>query len=676
METRTNPNTAVEFTDDDNFWNNFNAQKDEYAIDAHWGAEMTYDYMLTRFNRNSIDNNGFRLNSFVHYDNAWSNASWNGFSMRYGDGTATSLPFTTLDISGHEIGHGLTDYTADLVYQDEYGALNESFSDILGACIEFFVKQNNGNWLIGEDRGSPLRNMANPNAFGDPDTYFGNFWVTGTVDNGGVHTNSGVQNYWFYLLSEGGSGTNDKDSNFTVQGIGIVDAANIAYRNLSVYLGRVSEYEDARFFSIQSAIDLFGSCTEEHEATVNAWFAVGLGDRFQSGVVSDFEVDLAASCQLPFLAHFTNNSKNGTSYLWRFGDGGSSTETSPSHLYTEKGIYSVTLAVDGEQCGASSTTKTDFIQLVPAEAPIPDEDTVTVCPGEIATLKANTEAGEVNWYAEENGDVVFTGNQYQVGPLNTTQQFFVENVIHFPEVHAGPADNTIGSGRYSNANEQLFFDVYQSIELISVLVYSNSEKARTVEIYNDQDSLVASKEVDIPRGEFRVPLGFKLQPGFDYRIGFKDNTSPLMYIIEEGVTFPYTTPGIIAITGNTANLDSRYFFFFDWEVKAEDCVSPKTAIHAAVGCPAPPSFDEQPPRIYPNPGTGQFFVESWFTDNDYIEVKLYNTNGQLVREYERRAMEYGLFALPLSLSDIAPGLYYISIETSRNTQTEKLIVKG
>ena len=135
--------SAVDFTDSDNNWNNINTNKDEAATDAHWATEMTYDYYKIIHNRNSIDNQGFKLINYVHWDVDWFNASWNGQYMRYGDGTGK--PLTALDIGGHEMTHGLTSNTAKLVYQDESGALNESFSDIFGTCVEFILAKNHGN---------------------------------------------------------------------------------------------------------------------------------------------------------------------------------------------------------------------------------------------------------------------------------------------------------------------------------------------------------------------------------------------------------------------------------------------------------------------------------------------------------------------------------------------------
>ena len=106
------------------------------SLDAHWGSEMTYDYFLNVHGRNSIDGNGMALISHVHHDDQYSNAFWDGQRMTYGDGNGNNTPYTALDIAGHEISHGVTERTAGLIYQDESGALNESFSDIFGISVE------------------------------------------------------------------------------------------------------------------------------------------------------------------------------------------------------------------------------------------------------------------------------------------------------------------------------------------------------------------------------------------------------------------------------------------------------------------------------------------------------------------------------------------------------------
>lgn len=269
---------ATDFTDTDNYWNNVNAAEDEAATDAHFGAEKTYDYFLQKHNRNSFDNQGGLLVSYVHFHNNYVNAFWNGSWMTYGDGDFTYKPLTPLDICGHELTHGVTSKSAALIYQNESGALNESFSDIFGTAVEFYADPANADWLIGEDMGPIFRSMSNPNAKNNPDTYKGLHWATGSADEGGVHTNSGVQNFWFYLLSVGGAGTNDKGSVYNVTAIGMEAAAKIAYRNLTVYLTKSSGYYDARQGAIWAAEDLYGICSAEALETANAWYAVGVGD--------------------------------------------------------------------------------------------------------------------------------------------------------------------------------------------------------------------------------------------------------------------------------------------------------------------------------------------------------------------------------------------------------------
>jgi len=281
----TNYSRATDFTDTDNTWNNVNTSLDQYATDAHWGAEKTVDYLKAKFNRNSIDNNHFAIKSYVHYSRNYFNAFWDGSRMTYGDGSSTNgnKPLTALDVCAHEIGHGMTTKTANLVYQKESGALNEAFSDILGNSVEFWARPTKASWKLGEDFNYVIRDMANPNAYGDPDTYGGTYWVnpnctpSSTNDYCGVHTNSGVLNFWYYLLVNGGSGTNDKGFAYNVTGVGLDKAAQIAYRTLTTYLTSTSTYANARTYSLQAAADLYGAGSAEVTQTTNAWNAVGVG---------------------------------------------------------------------------------------------------------------------------------------------------------------------------------------------------------------------------------------------------------------------------------------------------------------------------------------------------------------------------------------------------------------
>ncbi len=282
MNNGTNYSNASDVTDSNTDFNG-NAT----AVQAHWGAENTHEYFLSKHGRDSYNGSGATIRSYVSYSSNYVNAFWDGSRMTYGDGNGTSYgPLVALDIVGHEITHGVVQFSADLVYSYESGALNESFADIFGECIENYATGTN-DWYMGTDIGiggsGALRSMNNPNAFGDPDTYQGTYWHTASTDNGGVHINSGVQNKWFYILVTGESGTNDKGDSYSVSGIGMDKAAAIAYRNLATYLSRNSQYSDARAGAIQAATDLYGAGSPEVIATTDAWYAVGVGAAYSGG---------------------------------------------------------------------------------------------------------------------------------------------------------------------------------------------------------------------------------------------------------------------------------------------------------------------------------------------------------------------------------------------------------
>lgn len=305
----------VDFTDNDNNWTSAehaNSFKDDGALDAHWGAEVTYDFWGNVFGRNSYDNNGAAIRSYVHHGN-YNNASWNGSVMTYGDGSTMDI-LTSIDVCGHEIGHAVCTHTANLVYQNESGAMNEGFSDIWGACIEHYGRTGGlvaprpaAVWLIGEDiSASALRSMSNPNSKGDPDTYGGTFYYTGTADNGGVHTNSGVLNHWFYILSEGESGTNNAPTpdTYNVTGIGLDKAAEISYLAERDYLTPNSTFLDARNATIEVTYILYCANSPEAESVTNAWYAVNVGESYSA---VNYDVALQSIAQNTTIPCSTNS---------------------------------------------------------------------------------------------------------------------------------------------------------------------------------------------------------------------------------------------------------------------------------------------------------------------------------------------------------------------------------
>jgi Zn-dependent metalloprotease len=248
---------------------------DAVANQAHVNAGATLAYYLSAHGRDSFDAAGARVDSYVHYSNNYVNAYWNGSVLTYGDGdNVNSGPLTTLDIVAHEFSHGVTDYSADLIYSNESGALNEATSDIFAAAVE---AANGGSftdiWYVGEDTwlaDTALRYMDDPARAGDYDYYPTRY--TGSSDNGGVHWNSGIANLFFHLLSVGGSHPRGKTSN-VVTGIGITNAAMVWYRALTVYMTPSTNFAAARVATIDAANDLNAAWTPSVKA---AWDAVGV----------------------------------------------------------------------------------------------------------------------------------------------------------------------------------------------------------------------------------------------------------------------------------------------------------------------------------------------------------------------------------------------------------------
>ena len=273
-------------TNPDNSW----GETHRSEVTAHWAAHTALDYFQIFHGRNSFDGQGGEV-AIHNGDAPWgskNNASWNFIAqeMTLGPGNTDSPldDWNTIDIVGHELAHGVTMTSALLAYEGESGALNESFSDIFGTAIERFAEQGaDPDWLIGEDRLSlpslqpGIRSLENPGLFDQPKSYKGPHWISQIGckpsllnDQCGVHTNSGVQNHWFYLLSEGGFGPQ------AVTGIGLAKVAAIAYRNLTTYLGSGSGYSEAAAGSVEAAIDLFGACSQEVRSTRDAWKAVNV----------------------------------------------------------------------------------------------------------------------------------------------------------------------------------------------------------------------------------------------------------------------------------------------------------------------------------------------------------------------------------------------------------------
>ncbi len=252
-----------------------NNWSDKTAVSAHYNAGEAYEYFRTTHNRNSINGNGGNILSLIHVADSngggMDNAFWNGAAMWYGDGNQAFKPLARgLDVAGHEISHGVVQSTANLAYQGESGALNESFADVFGAMID------RDDWQMGEDvvetqffPSGALRDLEDPHNGASPGDYQGGFQpkhtneqFTGPEDNGGVHINSGIPNHAFYLFAES---------------VGKEKAEDVWYRALNNYLTASSQFIDLRLATLSAADDL-NLTNNEKQSLRSAMDMVGILD--------------------------------------------------------------------------------------------------------------------------------------------------------------------------------------------------------------------------------------------------------------------------------------------------------------------------------------------------------------------------------------------------------------
>ncbi|MSO55656.1 MAG: peptidase M4 family protein [Acidobacteria bacterium] len=283
-------------TDSDNVWS------DAATVDAHVYQGWVHDYYFKRYGRRGLDDHNLEIDGIVH-PLARSQAAVqprevvgtfinNAFFccdglMVYGDGDGRNFTFLAggLDVVAHEMSHGVTAFSSRLTYQDESGALNEAFSDIMAASIEFFYQPvgsgpDKADWVIAEDvtLASPgyIRSLNNPNAIGYPDHYSLRKFIGTNDDNGGVHFNMTIATHAFYLAVAGGR---NRVSGLTVEGVGLNNIERmerIFYRAFVFLMGPNSQFSDARAATLQAASDLYGSSSNERSQIQQAWIAMGV----------------------------------------------------------------------------------------------------------------------------------------------------------------------------------------------------------------------------------------------------------------------------------------------------------------------------------------------------------------------------------------------------------------
>ncbi len=337
------------------------SSSDSVAMAAYDNSGVTYNFFKTVFNRDSYDGAGAQIPSTVHFlfdmgggQYTKNNAAWSDYYKAFmfgdGDGSTFSPLAYSLDVTAHELTHAVTSSSANLEYQDDSGALNEAMSDVFGVACEAWDDGaiSADTWKMGEDvytpstAGDALRYMNDPAADGSSYDYYPTRY-TGSADYGGVHSNSGIANLAFYLVSQGGTHPRGKTS-VNVTGLGMTKAQAIFYRALTQYMTSTTNFEGARNATAQAATDLYG--TTETAAVHSAWDAVGVpgGGSSGGGDTEIFNGDTASNlgASTGGELHFFMNVPSGATNLALATSGGSG----DADLYVKFGSKPTTSSYD------------------------------------------------------------------------------------------------------------------------------------------------------------------------------------------------------------------------------------------------------------------------------------------------------------------------------------------
>ena len=709
QKTDTYPTTN--FVDNDNNWiEHNNTNKDNAALDAHWGAEKTYDFWKEIFGRNSFDDAGAKIKSYVHYDNTpatiagYSNAFWNGSVMTYGDGS--TRPFTALDVCGHEIGHAVCSYTADLAYQNQSGAMNEALSDIWGTCIEIYGRNGNLNatadtaspgtsalWKIGEDlssTGNSLRSMSYPTTKGNPDTYKGTNWST-TADDGnctpsstndhcGVHNNSGVLNHWFYLLTIGKTNWTNNAAptrNTTTTGIGMAKSSQITYYAERDYLTSNATYMDMRNATTAVAKNTFGCGSTEHLAVMNCWYAVNVGVRYTdldlnlSSITGDSNVACGASHSISFILENQGSPSISSATITYSIDGGAqvpvtwtgsalSACSNPSQNYTitfgtlSRGTHTVvvttTLAGD---TNTSNNSKTTFVTANDA--------------GTTNVTNTFNAASDVLVSIDANGK---TNSVWQRGAVNKT---LLTNAVAGSNVYA-----TKLTGNYPDATTSYL--VSQCYDLSGL---SNQSVSFDMGFDLESNWDIIYFEYSTDSGSTWSVLGTSSDSNWYNSSRLPDGTDCFNCIGKQWTgsyaTAPVGGTGVngnkrnyshdLSSLGNPSNAIFRFTFMSDDGVNQEGVIVDNFLVQGTLSSQ---SNQIDGFALYPNPTKGKLNIS--LPTSDKVAVELFDLRGRSIYQNNFEA-QGSLFTKELDFSAAQAGVYILNVKTEGKQVSKRIIIE-
>lgn len=699
-----NPVGAIQTLDINNTWGNNTTFRpissstnafNSIAISAHNIAGKSYEYFLQVHGRNSIDGNGGTVISFINVADPddgtpMDNAFWNGRAMYYGNGNTHFKPLAGgLDVGGHELTHGVVQNTANLTYQGESGAINESMADIFGCMID------RDDWRIGEDvvllsqyPSGALRDLSNPHNGGvDLDSrgwqpkYLSEKY-TGGGDNGGVHINSGIPNYAYYLLAT----ATDKNT-----------AEQIFYRALTMYLTRSSQFIDLRIACIAAASELYTETSTEVTEVGNAFDEVGITNNSGTPtvIVTDdypvnpgteyllaynlntslakklYRVNPAASTQIDInnttaysrpsitddgsAAYFINGSNQIKGLFLTPGN------PQEQIIESEQIWNSLAISKDGNRLAATTLDNDTAIYVYDFNSEV-WATFILYSPTFSSGIKSGGPifADAMEWdhtgqylvydcyneFENTSGDNISFWDINFIDVWNNNTNNFADGTITklFPSLDAGIS---VGNPTFAkNSSHIIAFDYVDEIEGVAYVMGCNTES-------NELNDIMQSNVLGYP--------------------SFNRLDTKIAYVYNNGTS--ETTKSIWAV-----DIDVDKISALPGGDDAPIVARSKWPIYYANGLRTIPTstktqqVSKQELNVYPNPTNGQdFHVQLKTTTALAADVKIVNTTGQIIYSTKLN-LNAGENDLPLSIPvNISAGYYIIMVESGNNRWLSRFV---
>jgi bacillolysin len=653
------------------------------ATSAHYNAGVCFDYYKTVHNRNSLDGQGGTIISVINVTQngqGMDNAYWNGKFMAYGNGHLYFKPLAGgLDVAAHEMTHGVISNTANLEYLNESGAINESMADVFGCMVD------SSNWTIGEDvmlggtyfPSGALRDLSDPHNGGTSSDYYWqprkvSEYVNTSQDNGGVHINSGIPNYAYYLFA-------------TSAGMTKYKAQKVYYRALDKYLVRSSQFIDLRIAVIQATTDLYGAT--EIAAAGAAFDAVeiydGTGGNYQQNIP-------AVSGQEYMLVTNTDTNDPNSLYIADFG-GSSLTPISNTPLREKPSVTD-----DGSVAYFADTLGN--IRKITLDVSNPVETMLTndEAWGHVAVSKDGSKLAATTLFQDTSIYIYDFSN-------STWSRFYLYNPTFSPGITTdGPIYADVVEWDFTS--EHLIYDCYNKVtngsskidywDMGIIKVWDNAKDS----LGNGNIQKIFSQlESGISVGNPTFSRNSPYIIAFDY-YDANSSTGAIMAsniqtdstsLICATYTLGYPTysknDDIIAFAGLDVSYNED---IFQIGVKA-DKISPSTSVAGtglnlftlpdwyAKGSRVTSTTNVKKSSInlsvFPNPAEDRITVKYEVFSSSLIDISLINALGQPIKKLISENQGQGSYNYDFSLDDIADGTYMLKVTTGEESNAYKIV---